>query len=158
MSTRPVSKLKTVVVAASLLLMTALFVLIFVLRLTQSPDTDVQLGNKTFEVNAERLAPEIKKRGPLLLQDPLGRGRHVYLQHIGDDPAQGWVALGAVAPGQPERCAVTWKHERKVFEDPCTKAVYPAEGGGLTRYATEVKPQKKDKHTVVVDLRTTPSN
>lgn len=152
---RPVSKLKTAVVAVGLLVLAGVLILIFVLRLSQSPDANLQLGDETFEVGRVRaLAPPIDEAGPLLFQDLLGRGRHIYVQHIGDDPLTGWVALGAVPPGQPERCAVAWKQERGVFENPCTKRTYPPDGDGLSKYPTEVDRDREGGPVLIVDLRT----
>lgn len=152
---RPVSKLKTAVVAVGLLMLAGLLILIFVLRLSQSPDTELQLGDETFEVGRVRaLAPPIDEAGPLLFQDLLGRGRHIYVQHIGDDPLTGWVALGAVPPGQPERCAVVWNQDRGVFENPCTDRTYPPDGDGLIKYPTEVDRDREGGPVLIVDLRT----
>lgn len=148
-------RLKTLLVSAGLLVLAGVFILIFVLTLSQSDDVELNLGDKTFEVGKVRqLAPPVDKEGPLLFQDLLGRGRHIYVQHIGDDPLQGWLAIGAVAPGQPERCTVTWRQQRGVFEDPCTKQTYPPDGTGLTQYPTEVNRDKKGGPVLIVDLRT----
>jgi len=149
------SRLKTVIVAVGLLVLAGVFILIFALRLSQSPDTELRLGDDTFEVGKVRqLAPPIDRDGPLLFQDLLGKGRHIYVQHLGNDPLEGWIAILAVVPGQPERCTVAWDQKRGVFEDPCTKATYPPEGAGLTHYPTEVNREKKGGPVLIVDLRT----
>jgi hypothetical protein len=38
---------------------------------------------------------------PLLFQDLVNRGRHLYVHHVGDDPRTGWVAFGAFDPADP---------------------------------------------------------
>ena len=154
---RPVSKLKTVVVASVLLALTAVLLVAFVLRLAQSPDAKVQLGDEVFEVGRVReLAPHIRERGPLLFADPLNRGRDLYIQHVGGtDAATGWLAFEAHAPGERRRkCNLVWSHERGVFTDPCTQATYPHDGAGLKRYPAEVRRETKGGLTLFVDLRT----
>lgn len=152
---RPVSKLKTAVIASLLLALTAVLVVVFVLRLAQSPDAKVQLGDEVFEVGRVReLAPPIDRDGPLLFQDLLGRDRDLYVQHIGDDAAKGWLAFEAHAPGQPRECALRWIQDRGLFEDACTKTTYSVDGKGLTHYPADVRRKSKGGLVLFVDLRT----
>jgi hypothetical protein len=75
---------------------------------------------------------------PFLLPDasPAHR-RDVYVQHLGRNPATGWLVFAALAPGQTDRaCHLKYRHGR--FEDPCTAATFPTDGTGLTRYRTHV--------------------
>jgi hypothetical protein len=77
------------------------------------------------------------ERVPFPLQDPLGRGRHIFVQHLGDDEEEGWLALSAYAPGQDdETCALVWSGEE--FRDPCTDETFPPDGTGLDDYPTRV--------------------
>lgn len=86
------------------------------------------------------------ERVPFPLQDPLGRGRHIFVQHLGDDADERWLAVSAYAPGQDdESCALVWGGE--AFEDPCTGAAFPADGTGLDQY-----PARVDDGRLYVDL------
>ena len=86
------------------------------------------------------------ERVPFPLQDPLGRGRHIFVQHLGDDAEEGWLAVSAYAPGQDdEECALVW--DGSAFEDPCTGEGFPASGDGLSQYPTRV-----DDDRLYVDL------
>lgn len=151
---RPTSTLKTVLIAGPLLVLAAALMVWFVLRLAQSPEAKVQLGDEVFEVGqVRRMALLVDRDGPLLFQDLLGRDRDLFVQHIGDDAAKGWLAFEAHAPGQPRTCHLVWRQARGVFEDQCSKATYPPEGAGLTQYPTEVKRKDKAGLTLYVDLR-----
>jgi hypothetical protein len=79
-------------------------------------------------------------RTPFPLQDPLGRGRHVFVQH---DPAAavdaGWLVFSAFGPGvTDESCALVYVSADEVFQDPCSGESYPPSGEGLTQYPVEV--------------------
>ena len=89
----------------------------------------------------------IVDRTPFLLPDASpNHRRDVYIQHLGGNRDRGWVALGALAPGQTDReCFLGWR--RGHFEDPCTHATFPATGAGLTSYPTRV-----DRGRLYVDL------
>jgi hypothetical protein len=155
---RPVSKTKTILVGSGLLALTAVLIVIFVVRLASSPDAKVQLGDSVFEVGQVRiLAPEIDRQGPLLFQALNGK-RDIYVQHIGDDAKTGWLAFEAHGPDQPRTCALKWDQQRGEFLDSCTKATYPVDGKGLTHYQTEVNRKKKGGLTLFVDLRAPVSN
>lgn len=108
------------------------------------------LGDPVFNVGrAARLAKEIDERGPFLFQDPLspGRGRNVYIQHLGDDPVTGWSAIEARLPDS-EACAVTWVIDEDTFVD-CRGDRHPPDGAGLVTY-----PGTVEGGQVRVDLRT----
>ncbi len=95
---------------------------------------------------AERLAETVAREGPLLLPDPLGRGRDVWVQHLaGSD----WRTFDAHPPGAGGRCVVTWRADRRVFVDRCSGREHPADGTGLVSFPTEVD----DEGRVVIDLR-----
>lgn len=87
-------------------------------------------------------------RVPFLLPDASpSHSRDVYIQHTGSLLGTGWLALGALAPGQTDReCFLVFRNHR--FEDPCTSKAYPADGTGLTSYPTRVDA----KGRVYVDL------
>ena len=121
----------------------------------ERPD-QVNLGDDTFEVgDAERLAKRIDEQGvPFLFKDPLSSkpGRELYVQHTGDDPEEGWVAIEAYAPGSPRelRCILEWDADAGEFVDRCSRERrrFPADGEGLRTYPAVVEDGE-----VVVDLR-----
>ena len=123
----------------------------------ENPDR-VNLGDDTFVVgDAERLADRIREDGaPFLFKDPLtsNPGREVYVQHSGTDHEKGWVAIEAYGPESPRqlRCILQWDAEHAVFDDPCGRDSYPADGTGLRRYPVEVN----GDGDVEVNLRTSP--
>jgi hypothetical protein len=132
------------------------FVLWLVERGDEVEGFDIRLGDDMFEdVEAERTAERIAEDGPIIFGDPAKGERPIYLQHIGDEPDEGWVAFDAIAPGCDE--SLTWDAEEEVFVDPCTDETYPPDGEGLTTYPAEVEDGK-----VIVDLnasfRTTTTN
>ena len=95
---------------------------------------------------AQRAAAVDRDRTPLLFPDPLERDREIYVQHLG---AKSWVAFEARAPGAARNCVLRWRVAEQSFGDPCTGAVYPRDGTGLTSY-----PARVDKDgRLLVDLR-----
>jgi hypothetical protein len=146
------------IVAASVLgvALTCLLVLLVVRFASQRPD-EVNLGKQEFEVGrADVFARAIDRDGPILFKDPLTSrpGREIYVQHLGDDEEEGWLALDAYAPGAPrkERCILRWEAEDEVFRDPCGNGEVPADGDveGVRTYQGDVD----DRGVVVIDLRT----
>jgi hypothetical protein len=132
-----------------LAVLTAVLVIIFVLRLAHSSGAKVQLGTAQFQVGkADHLAGPIARDGPLLFQALRG-GHDLYVQHLGPDPRQGWLAFEAHAPDQPRRCQLRWQPADRQFLDPCDRRSYPADGTGLTQYAATVAANGE----VDVDLR-----
>jgi hypothetical protein len=118
---------------------------------SENPDK-ANLGDRVFQVGrAERLAREVDDRGPFLFQDPLfrGTGRNLYVQHLGEDPDKGWLAVEARLPDQPA-CAVVWDRDDAEFVD-CEDGRHPPDGTGLTTYPGSVA-----NGQVSVDLRTRP--
>jgi len=144
---RPVAVVVTAIVALGL---ASLLVWSAVRFAAQNPDK-ANLGSNVFNVgNAQRLSREIDERGPFLFQDPLslGRGRNLYIQHLGDDPETGWSAIEA-RRADDGTCAVTWSLDREVFVD-CRGAQHPPDGTGLAVY-----PGTVEDGQVRVDLRST---
>jgi len=121
-------------------------VAIFFLVVSIAGDTDTNLGDDTFEVgDADRLAEAIERDGePLAFPDLLRRDRPIFVQHLGDDPQEGWSAFAAAVDG----CPLQWDPGREVFEDTCTGDVYPRDGAGLPHYPVTVS-----DGDVIVDLR-----
>jgi hypothetical protein len=133
-----------------LAVLTAVLVIIFVLRLAKAPGAKVQLGTSEFEVGrATALAKPIDRDGPLLFQALRGGSLDIFVQHLGADPAQGWRAFEAHAARAARSCQIQWQRAAHDFMDPCSRQVYPPDGQGLTQYAATVLANGR----VVVDLR-----
>jgi len=144
------------IVAAAIfgVLLASVLVLLVVRFASERPD-EVNLGRDRFEVGrADVFARAIDRDGPILFKDPLTSrpGREIYVQHLGDEEDEGWLALDAYAPEAPreERCILEWDRDDRVFRDPCGDAEVPADGTGVRTYAGEVD----DRDVVVIDLRT----
>lgn len=117
---------------------------------TSNGDTKVRLGDDVFEVGeAKTLARRIDTGGPLLFQDLLvGGTRDIYVNHLGTNDKIGWVAFDARLPNSARACTLVWNPANREFDDPCTHATVPADGGELPHYPTKVT----DEGLVVVDL------
>lgn len=140
---------RAVVVGTIVSLAMAALVLLLVVRFASQNPEKANLGSPLLRFNAERLAAEIDERGPFLFKDPLNRDREVYVQHLGDDVDEGWLAVRAYASRVSLDCLLRWDAGTGRFRDPCTSATYPADGTGLTTY-----PALVDEGVVSVDLRT----
>jgi hypothetical protein len=139
-----------VLVATAVAVLVSAALMWSVVRFASENPEKANLGDPVFQVGrAERLAREIDDRGPFLFQDPLARGggRNLYVQHLGDDPDEGWLAVEARRPDRPD-CVVQWDLEVDAFVD-CDDTRFPADGEGLTTYEGTVAAGE-----VSIDLRT----
>lgn len=113
-------------------------------------EVDIKLGDEQFDAGqVKSIAVSIEDEGglPLLYQDLVGRQRNIYVQHLDDDPRQGWAAFGAFDPDDPS-CAVLIDREAKVLVNECDEATtYPLDGTGLRYYPTVV-----DDDRLLVDI------
>lgn len=106
------------------------------------------LGDTNFgSINADNMAAEIDENGPILWPDIASGTRDIWLQHLGDDPGDGWVAFDARPPGTARDCAVQWSVTDRTFTDPCTQTVYPEDGDGLPQIPVYI-----DGRTLVIDI------
>jgi hypothetical protein len=136
---------RSLLVAGGLLVLTAVLILVFVLRLSRTEGAKVKLASDVFRVGSARhFAPEIARHGPLLFQDPLARGtgRNIYVQHLGADPSTGWIA---VAAPRGTSCDVSWSG--RSFVD--CHGDHGPDGHALASYPVTVA-----LGVVTVDLRT----
>lgn len=116
--------------------------------LTEEGKVTVQLGDDRFPAGpAEARAASIERDGPILFSDVASGQRDIYLQHVGDDAEQGWLAFDARLPGRGRECTLVWQPEQGEFTDPCDGTTVPADGEGLAHYPAEVV-----EGEVVVDL------
>jgi hypothetical protein len=113
---------------------------------TQDQDVEVNLGDDEFEIEqAGARAALVAADGALRFADPTGGDRPIIVNHVGDDPETGWVAVLAVAP-DTAGCIVDWDNDAEVFED-CEGTTYPPDGEGLDQFPTRV-----EDDTLYVDL------
>lgn len=118
---------------------------------TNSGSSVVGSNNGRFAAgNAESLAEQIDKGGPINLSDVSGRGqqRPVILNHIGDEPETGWYAFEA-RPSDIEDCFIAWIPDEEVFGAECTTRTFPPDGDGLEQIPVEVD----DEGTLILVLR-----
>ena len=119
-------------------------------NLMRTASESAPTGGVEFDVgSAEARRRVVERDGPLLFQDPLDRGRDIYVQYS-DGP--GWTAFAARPAGAPQRCVLAWQRAERRFLDPCSGATYPADGAGLASYPARVD----DDGRLRVDLRTQP--
>ena len=119
-----------------------------VVSLAGSDRVEVKLGDDDFNAgDAENLATEIAQRGPVPWA-PLSRNRSIWINHVGDDPEQGWFAFDVRSPGASGDCVVDWDADRRLFADTCDPTlVYSATGEGLTQFGVWV-----DNGNLIVDV------
>lgn len=96
--------------------------------------------------SAKSLGASVDRQGPLLLSDPLGSKRSIYVQHLGGND---WRTFDTRAPGASSGCLVVWRAAERTFVDRCSHQAYPADGTGLTSFPTRVD----DDGKVLIDLR-----
>jgi hypothetical protein len=112
--------------------------------------TDLQLGDQTFQGGStESLAAEIAERGPIFYGDVSGRkDRDMILQHLGDDPDEGWYAFLAAPLDKARDCTWMWQPDEELFRARCDDSLTaPADGEGLPQFSVTV-----DDGEIEVDL------
>lgn len=103
--------------------------------LAASGETDVNLGSSVFEAGRiERLSDDVARTGPLFFPDLVGRDRDIYLQHVGEDPEDGWFAFAVRPLDAARECFVEWQSDQSTFVDNCDGDRYPETGEGLPSY------------------------
>jgi hypothetical protein len=120
----------------------ALGLAFLVAQLASEGRVELRPGEDRFTVGrAGQLAQTIERGDgfPLLFQDLVNRGRHLYVHHEGDDPRSGWSAFGAFDPADPD-CIVEIDREARVLVNACDPEVtYPFDGEGLRPYPAVVE-------------------
>ncbi len=119
-------------VAVALLVIVGGIALFFKLVASRD-DVQIRLGDDYFNAGeAADMAEDVRDRGPILFSDLAGGSRDIVVQHLGQDPAQGWLAFEARRPGDPRNCQVSWSAARNLFEYSCAASLtFPADGTGL---------------------------
>jgi hypothetical protein len=116
-------------------------VAVFVALAASRGDVDIKLGDERFNAGqTDRQAREIDDGGglPILYPDLVGKDRHIYVQHIGEDEDEGWIAFGAFDPDDPT-CIVALDRGAKTLYNECDESeTYPLDGEGLRQYPVSV--------------------
>ena len=126
----------------------ALAIAFGVAQLASQGKVDVRLGSDTFaEQDAEDAAERIAEDGPILYADAAGGDRDIVLQHQGDDPNEGWIALAARPPGAARECPIQSRDRDEPFRllnadgevsEACDGTEFPPSGEGLRSYPVTV--------------------
>lgn len=119
----------------------AVFLFLFVVALSRDPQARSSLGDEVFEIgDAKGVAAAIQRDGPLLVADPLRRGRNLVVEHDGK-----WV-VWAIAPSA-KGCRIEIGRTTKGVRDTCTGPV--ADSPTRPHYAARVTKDGK----LEIDLR-----
>jgi hypothetical protein len=126
----------------------ALAIAFGVAQLASQGRVDVRLGSDTFaQQDAADAAEKIADDGPILYADTAGGDRDIVLQHLGDDPDEGWIALAARPAGVSRACTVQSRDREGPFRlldetgevsDECDGREFPPTGEGLPTYPVTV--------------------
>jgi hypothetical protein len=143
-------------IVAVLALLTAILVVVFVLRLASKGTAKVQLGTDSFVLGpAARLAPTAD-RAPLLFQALRGKTLDIYVQHLGADPTHGWLAFQARRQGARRACTLQWQGVTRTFLDPCDHQMYPSDGAGLAQFRVTIDSRGRVTVNLQGPIGTTP--
>jgi len=119
--------------------------------LTEENKVEIQIGDDVFDAGpASQRADSIDRDGPVLFSDVASGQRDIYLQHVGTDPAVGWLAFDARRAEVDRSCTLQWQADSSSFTDPCDGPPVDEVGNGLRHYAVTVNTDGQ----VEVDLRT----
>ena len=119
----------------------------FALVNRNTPSGDLRLGDQTFQGGStERLAKEIARRGPIFYGDVSGnKERDIILQHLGDDPDEGWYAFRAAPVDKGRSCTWEWQEDEEQFRAKCDRSLTaPADGAGLEQFPVKVRDGRLD--------------
>jgi hypothetical protein len=127
----------------------ALALALGVARLANQGHVEVRLGDDVFEAgDAESLSEQITEEGPVFFSDAAGGDRDIVLQHLGDDPRRGWLALAARPAGTPRDCFIQWQADDDQFAlldgdgqvtGNCDGQTFPPDGTGLPQYPVDLR-------------------
>ncbi len=148
--TSPLRQALLVGLAAAMGLLAILFLVTQAGRLTgDTGQIGLDPGDRIYRPgDVESLAEAVADGGPLLLPDLAGGDDDVILQHLGDEPEDGWVALSPRELAAPRECQVQWTAEDRTFVDSCQGTVYPEDGAGLPTYPVDID----DEGRLSIDL------
>lgn len=126
----------------------ALIVFGVLLASNSGNSVELSIGDSDFRnINANRLANEIRENGPVPFSDLVGTNRAVWVNHSGDSSEEGWVAFFARVPERPE-CIVEWDRDIEMFFDTCDESnTFPPTGEGL-----ETVPTRVESGNLIIDI------
>ena len=111
------SEVRAIAMVVVAILMIVGGVAFFLNAVTQKGDVQVRLGDDYFNAgDAADIADDIADRGPILFSDLAGGSRDIVVNHLSDDPEQGWVAFEARRPGDDRDCQVAWNASTTRFD------------------------------------------
>lgn len=143
----PKFDLRSALLFGGIAVLAAIVIGFFAVRLGQQSNTLV-LGDPNFgQIEAVRMSESIASDGPVLWPDIASGTRDIWLQHLGDEPGEGWFAFDARLAGVGRECNVTWSVADRTFTDPCTGTVFPEDGEGLPQIEVFI-----DETTLVIDI------
>jgi len=106
------------------------------------------LGSTNFgDINVNRMSESIAEGGPVLFSDIASGSRDIWLNHIGEDPGDGWFAFDTRLPGEERECFADWEPADRTFVNTCTGTVFPETGEGLPQIPVFI-----DGVTLIIDL------
>ncbi len=127
---------------AGVAVIVALALAFLVAQAASRGEVTIQLGDERFDAGqTQRLAEDLRNNDnlPFLYADLVTGDRPLFVNHLGDDPATGWVAFGAFDPDDP-RCLVEIDRDAKILVNACDRTItYPLGGNGLRYYPTTVE-------------------
>src|SRR5687767_13923016 len=133
-------------------LIVGVMLVVFVLQQSDEPGNDISFGTSVFEAGkVDPLARSIARDGPVFYRAPSKGGPDIYIQHVGANSRSGWHVFDARADGQDRNCTLTWQPAAQQFVEPCSKAVFPADGTGMRKYKAVVLGDR-----LTVDFRAPP--
>jgi hypothetical protein len=137
------------VVAALLGVALALAIGFALISMADEGTVEFKLGDDVFDAGSVgNLLDQIEEGGPVLFPDASDdKDRDVYIQHVGDDRDEGWLAIAAHPPGESRECFLRWLADGERFVD-CRGETYPADGGDQERFDAYVEDGR-----VFVDFR-----
>lgn len=139
---RPENRPRAYVLIGVSAVLFAVFMLWFVIALSNNPDARSRLGDPVFQIgDADGVANAIRRDGPLLVADPLRRGRNLVVTHDG-----GRWDVYAVQPSG-SGCRIELDRGAKRVVDTCTGPI--AEPSTLPHY----KATKRKDGKLEIDLR-----
>ena len=111
------------------------------LALGNRNSADLNIGDQTFQAgSAEKKAELIAETGPIPYPDVSGRNeRPIFLQHLGDDPEEGWYAFLAFPTAKGADCPWEWDADDELFRATCDPDLTaPADGKGVQQFKVTV--------------------
>jgi hypothetical protein len=106
----------------------ALAIAVVVVLFTVGRDRSTsQLGDDVYGLRAAT----IRRNSPLLIPDPLGGDRAIWVTHVGADETTGYFAFTAIGE---DGCVIEIDRETLDLHNACTGLIVAPDGGGLAQY------------------------